>query len=186
MTDHDTPPAAGDRVPAIERATGRTWADWLRIFEAAGAAELPHPEIARVALAEMPESLENPGWWAQGVAIAFEHQIGLRVPGQSSTGDFRVGASRTLPLGRDDAIERWVELFGESEHRGHAVESVRRSRTEKRSFWRANLHGAGKLEIAAEAKGEDRTSVTVNHTGLSSPDELESWRAHWKHCLASL
>ena len=44
-------------IPAIERAGERSWADWLELFEAEGAAQLslPPPEIARIALAALPE-----------------------------------------------------------------------------------------------------------------------------------
>ncbi len=70
-----------ESVPAIERASNRSWSDWLALFDAAGAASLPHPEIARIARAAMPGTLKNPDWWAQGTAIAFEQHVGIRVPG---------------------------------------------------------------------------------------------------------
>lgn len=175
-------------IPAIERAFGRSWAEWLEIFAQAGAAKLPHPEIARIALEALPETDtdQNRHWWAQGVAIAFEQHVGLRVPGQSSTGDFRVSASRTMSCDRDEAIERWIARFAGSPHLGHEAGSVRQSRTEKRTFWRANLEGAGKLEVGAEAKPDGRALVSISQTGLTGPDVIEEWRAHWKACLGEL
>ena len=173
-------------VPALERASGRSWQEWLDLFEAAGAAKLSHPEIARVALAALPAALENPGWWAQGAAIAFEQHAGLRVPGQSSTGDFRVGANRTVEFDRDAAIERWTALFADAEQRGHGFTNLRESRTAVRTFWRASLGGAGKFEIAASEKGEGRALLAIQHAGLAGPDEIEAWRAHWKARLNEL
>lgn len=173
-------------ISAIERASARSWAEWLSLFEAEGAAKLTHAEIARIARAAMPDTLKNPDWWAQGTAIAFEQHTGLRVPGQSSTGDFRVSASRTMGLDRDEAIERWAALFEAKPHLGIEPQSMRRSRTEKRSFWRASLGEAGKLEVAAEAKPDGRSIVAISHTGLVSSDEIEQWRAHWKACLGAL
>lgn len=174
-------------IAALERASERSWPDWITLFETAGAAKLPHPEIARIASDAMPRTLQNPDWWAQGAAIAFEQHAGLRVPGQSSTGDFRVSASRTMPVDRDEAIERWVTNPGErANHLGHTVSQVRQSRTVKRSFWRAALNGAGKLEVAAEAKGDGRSIVTIQHTGLGDAEHIEAWRAHWKKCLGEL
>lgn len=182
----------GDRVPAIERATGRAWADWLKIFEAHGARSLPHAEIAKLALMSMPPGVDSEEWWAQGVAIAYEHEVGIRVPGQSSTGTFRVSASRTLAADRDAALAAWTALFGDAaEHLGHAVTGGRSSRTEKRSFWRFSLDGAGKVEVAAAAgkpaaDGTEKTSLTINHEGLPSGGDIETWRAHWKAQLAQL
>lgn len=181
----------GERVPAIERATGRSWADWVAVFDAHGARSLGHAEIAKLALATMPHGVENEEWWAQGVAIAFEQHAGLRVPGQSSTGTFRVSASCTLPLDRDAALAAWVDRFGEvTEHLGHAVSGGRSSRTEKRSFWRFSLEGAGKVEVAAAlkdaAKDQAKTILAISQEGMDSGDRIEEWRAYWKAQLAQL
>ncbi|WP_449281042.1 hypothetical protein [Leucobacter sp.] len=175
-----------ENVPAIERATGRDWSEWIALFEARGSRSLGHGDIARIARAEMPGELQNPDWWAQATAIAYEQHAGLRVPGQSSAGDFRVSASRTLPLDRDAAIEAWVAAHGQrAEHLGHAPGAPRPSRTEKRSFWRFSLDGAGRVEISATPKG-DKTTLAASHDGLTDGERIEEWRAHWKALLAEL
>ncbi len=191
-TPQDAPGASGnatrgERVPAIERASERSWDDWVALFEAKRAATLPHSEIARIARSVLPASLPNPDWWAQGIAIAYEQHAGLRVPGQSTSGTFRVSASRTLPLGRDEAIAAWIAAHGElGEHRGFPAGPARSSRTEKRSFWRFSVEGAGRVEVSATPKGDDRAVITVSLEGLPSGDDIEAWRAHWKALLAAL
>ncbi|WP_053387896.1 hypothetical protein [Leucobacter japonicus] len=185
MTDGNRTRA--ENVPAIERATGRDWGAWVALFEAQGAATLPHGEIAKIARAAVTDDLKNPDWWAQGIAIAYEQHAGLRVPGQSSTGTFRVSASRTLTLDRDAAIEAWTAAHGDrTEHLGHAPGDPRPSRTEKRSFWRFSLDGAGKVEISATPKGDDKVILAVSQDGLADGDRIEEWRAHWKALLAAL
>lgn len=176
-------------VPALERATGRSWADWLAHFEARGAASLGHAEIARIAREAMPDDLQNPDWWAQGAAIAFEQHAGLRVPGQSSSGTFRVSASRTVPLDRDAAVEAWAAGPGTAaQHLGFVASEPRRSRTEKRTFFRFDLDGAGRVEVAATPNPKDPAKATlgVNHEGLTDGDAVEAWRAHWKALLAEI
>lgn len=174
-------------IPALERASRREWQAWLALFEAASARTLSHADIARVARDAMPDDLQNPDWWAQGAAIAFEQHAGLRVPGQSSTGTFRVSASRTLPLDRDAALAAWVTAHGElTEYLGHERGEPRPSRTDKRSFWRFNLDGAGKVEVAAVAKDDTRSVLSVSQDGLPSAEHIETWRAHWKALLAAL
>lgn len=178
-----------ESIPAIERATGRSWKSWVAHFEGHGATSLGHAEIARIARAEMPEELEKPDWWAQATAIAFEQHAGLRVPGQSSTGDFRVGANRTVSLDRDAAVEAWAAGPGAaSEHLGRAASGHRRSRTDKRSFFRFELEDAGRVEVSAtpHAKDPAKTLLSVSHAGLAEPDGIEAWRAHWKGLLAAL
>lgn len=177
----------GESISAIERASARSWDEWVRLFESHNANELGHSEIARIARAAMPKNLANPDWWAQGTAIAYEQHAGLRVPGQSTSGTFRVSASRTLPLDRDAAIAAWADAHGELiEHLGHAASAVRTSRTEKRSFWRFNLNDAGKVEISATPKGTDRVILGVSHDGLPDGERIEEWRTHWKALLAAL
>ncbi len=174
-------------IPAIERATGRDWSDWVRIFETEDAKSKDHAAIARIARASMPDDLQNPDWWAQSAAIAYEQHAGLRVPGQSSAGTFRVSASRTLPLDRDAAIDAWVEAHGSrSEHLGAAAGEPRRSRTEKRTFWRFDLEGVGRVEVSATPKSGERVTLGVNHDGLPDGERIEEWRAHWKALLAEL
>lgn len=176
-----------ENIPAIERASGRDWSEWIRIFEDADARTLGHAAIARLAAEHMPESLENPFWWAQAAAIAYEQQVGLRVPGQSSSGDFRVSANRTLHLDRDTAIDAWVATHGSTPaHLGHAAGEPRPSRTEKRSFWRFPLENAGRVEISATPSGEGKCIVSVSHQGLPDGERIEEWRAYWKALLAEL
>lgn len=177
----------GTSIPGIERATGRPWTEWIAYFESHGAKTMTHAEIARLARAAVPDDMQSVEWWAQGVAIAYEQHAGLRVPGQSSTGTFRVSASRTLEADRDAAVEAWAEGPGAAaEHLGHAVGEPRRSRTEKRTFWRAKLEGAGKLEVSAVQKDENRIILAVSQDELPDPDRIEEWRAHWKALLAGL
>lgn len=177
----------GERVPAIERATGRPWAEWVAVFEAHGARSLGHAEIAKLALATMPAGVDNEAWWAQGTAIAYEQHAGLRVPGQSSTGGFRVSASRTLPLGREAALEAWLaQHAAAAEHLGHAVSGARSSETAKRAFYRFSLDGAGKVEVSATPKDAEKTVVAISQDGLTDGERIEEWRAHWKAQLAAL
>lgn len=185
MSEQGTSTTRAGSTPAIERATGRAWDDWVALLSRTGAENAAHPEIARAALEAMPDGVVNPEWWAQGVAIAYEQHFGLRVPGQSSTGTFRVSASATLPLDRDAAIDAWAAHIGDmQDQRGHALERVRRARTDKRSFWRATVSGAGRIEVAATPKGEERCSLAVNHEDLADAEHIEPWRAHWKQMLS--
>ncbi|CAG7607241.1 hypothetical protein ACFPZL_09805 [Leucobacter soli] len=179
----------GESIAAIERATGLAWNEWLTHFDSHGAAQLGHAEIARIARAAMREGLTNPDWWAQAVAIAYEQHTGLRVPGQSSSGTFRVSASRTLTLDRDAAVSAWVSAHGQvAEHLGHAVTGARDSRTEKRTFYRFDLEGAGRIEVSGtpNAKDSAKTTLGVSHEGLADGERIEEWRAHWKGLLAEL
>ena len=60
------------RTTAIERATTIDWEDWRRFLTEHGAAEFDHGAIAALAYGRLDGKIDNPLWWAQSVAVAFE------------------------------------------------------------------------------------------------------------------
>lgn len=174
---------------AIAAATGREWADWLAALDAASASEASHAEIAEMAVGLMPESLENPGWWAQGVAVAYEQHHGLRMPGQRSDGTFHASASRTLPVPADEAMHAWRRLV---EERGTydgaaAAAAPSTSETAKRLHWRVRLDDGTRAAVSAEPVGDgDRARLAVQHERLGSPADVDRWKQFWKGLLAEL
>ncbi|MEV0374757.1 hypothetical protein AB0I10_34085 [Streptomyces sp. NPDC050636] len=77
---------------ALRTATGRDWKQWFTILDTADATTLTHTAIARL----LVESHGVDGWYAQSITVGYEQERGLRVVGQSSTGEFRAGVSHTI------------------------------------------------------------------------------------------
>jgi hypothetical protein len=96
-------PPYSDEV--IRANTGRAWDEWFAVLDAWGAVERPHPEIARW----VNQEHGVPGWWAQGVTVAYEQARGLRAPGQRRGGQFEVDASNRATW--DDGSTRLVIAF---------------------------------------------------------------------------
>lgn len=187
MSDQSKHPTQSANTQALERASGRSWADWVVLFEKHDAAGLSHKEIALIAEQAMPVGLENPGWWAQTAAVAYEQHAGIRLPGQVADGTFQMSVSRTIHHGREQTFELVsTSLAARTDQMGHQVSNQRISQTPKRLYWRASLDGAGAIECAVESSGEMKSAVTLQHTGLMSPEEVARWRAHWKTLLAEI
>ncbi|MBU5900220.1 hypothetical protein JVW24_24175, partial [Vibrio cholerae O1] len=75
--------------------------------------------------------------WVQGAVVAYEQEIGRRVPGQRADGTFDVAVSRTVTGERGDVIDRVASLV-DGELGGVALDGDPRvSTTPKRSYWRA-------------------------------------------------
>ena len=94
----------GMSLEAIQNGTGRSWDEWLALLDAAGAMAMNHTELARFVL----ENFELSGWWAQGVAIGYEHERGLRPKGMTSDG-FAANASKTVQA----PVEKLWRLWGD-------------------------------------------------------------------------
>lgn len=176
----------------IASATGRPWDEWVDLIEQAGAREMNHTAIARVALEQMPGSVERAEWWAQGTAIAYEQHAGLRVPGQSCDGDFQLSTSRTVAGDKDTALQAWTELVdGREEFGGIPVEgepSVTRS--EKWRYWRVPLADGTRVALnfsdKVAGKSGQKAAVGLVHTKLDSAEAIDYWRPVWKELLGQL
>ncbi|GAA3527083.1 hypothetical protein AFL01nite_04100 [Aeromicrobium flavum] len=181
------------KASSISTATGVDWSAWDAWLRAEGALDLPHPEIAKLALRRVHElgitthagngKPFNDGWWAQTIAIEFGHQHGLREKGQSSTGDHAVSASKKVVGSLDDLLDRWLAaVAGQTDFDGVKLEGEPRiSSTEKWRYWRAKLTDGSSVNVDISA---DR--IAVQHAGLESAADGERWRPYWKTVLSSL
>jgi uncharacterized protein YndB with AHSA1/START domain len=143
--------------------------------------ERPHPEIARW----LNEEHGVPGWWAQGVTVAYEQARGLRVPGQRRGGQFEVNATKTVAV----PVERLYEAFADPAVRerwlpGAAVE-VRTARP-GRSI-RANWEdGSTRLVIAFTARGAAKSQVALAHERVPDAAAADKLKAFWRERMAAL
>lgn len=128
-------------IEAITKATSKPWEQWMEQLDSAGAKDLSHKPLASMIYQLMPAGLENPGWWAQSVAIAYEQHIGRRVPGQASDGSFKGSVSTTLNMDLEGALQSWVNTVAEfSEFNGaHLRQNPRSMAPRSGAIGRHNL-----------------------------------------------
>ncbi|WP_229677216.1 hypothetical protein [Glutamicibacter ardleyensis] len=110
-------------------------------LDSAGAKDLSHKPLASMIYQLMPAGPENPGWWAQSVAIAYEQHIGRRVPGQASDGSFKGSVSTTLNMDLEGALQSWVNTVAEfSEFNGAQLTAEPTvNGSEKWRYWKAQF-----------------------------------------------
>lgn len=188
---------------AIERATGIRWPEWGTWLSAQGATSLTHAALARLVLGRIHElgigahaatgDTLNDGWWAQSIAIAFEHEHGMRAIGQDNQGNFSAAASKTVAGTLDDALAAWVRVVEHTPEIGGVTwdGASSTSATEKWRYWRATLSDGSRVQVdisERKSAGADapKAVVSVQHTRLSSADEIPSRKAEWKELLARL
>ena len=175
------------RTTAIERATTIAWEDWRRFLTDHGAAEFDHGAIAALAYGRLDGKIDNPLWWAQSVAVAFEQEIGLRVPGQRSDGTFQTSVSRATPLDMHALSETWTQFAtSDSVVQDWIAASPRVSGTDKRITWRAKGVGGSNVTVTSEPKKDVRASLIAQLDGLPSNDIKDSARDAWGSILDRL
>ena len=144
---------------ALHAATGRGWAAWFTLLDAAGAAEWTHPQIVRW----LTHEHAVPAWWCQGMTVGFEQARGLRLPGQRADGSFEVSASKTFTLDQQDALIVVIEAV--SLDLGTAPQSESRAVNYPTARWA--LNGRETVLATANPAKVGRTSVSLTHQRLA-------------------
>jgi hypothetical protein len=177
--------APGARRPysdeVIRANTGRGWDEWFALLDGWGAAERPHPEIARW----LHEEHGVGGWWAQGVTVAYEQARGLRAPGQRRGGAFEVNASKTVAVPVDRLYEAFVDPALRERWLPEATLEVRTAHPGR--SMRANWDdGSTRLVINFTARGDAKSQAALVHERVPDAGTADKLKAFWRERLAVL
>lgn len=177
----------GSNTGAIAVATGRKWTDWVDLLHQADATNLDHREIAKLAQSLMPASIDNPEWWAQSVAVAFEQDAGLRRPGQRRNGTFQGSVTTTVGTGLDGALERWIEATErlESFNGQQLVGEPRMSSSQRWRYWKAGFSDDTQAQVDIGLRGS-KSSIAVNITKAQSAEAVSEWKNFWRQILTQI
>jgi hypothetical protein len=64
---------------AVKAQTGKTWGEWCKILDKAGARMMDHDQIGAL----LQEQTGLTDWWSQTVAVGYEIQRGIRQSGRN-------------------------------------------------------------------------------------------------------
>lgn len=171
---------AGVGNEAVMRATGRTWEEWLKLLDRAGARKMSHKDIALM----LSRKFSVPNWWSQMVTVGYEQARGLRKVHQQPAG-FAANASRTMRAALDHLFHAWHDPQVRSRWLPDAPIEVKRATPGKsmRIKWTEN---GSNVDVGFTAKGPGKSLVAISHGKLSSPAEVARQKAFWKDALSRL
>ena len=165
---------------AVRKATGKSWAEWCRILDKAGAKKMSHKEIAR----HLYEKESMPPWWGQMVTVGYERVRGLREMHQKPDG-YSVSASRTVAVPVSRLYAAWADAKRRATWLKDSQFTVRKA-TKPKSMRVTWLDGKTNVDINFLAKGATRSSVAVEHSKLASAREVARIRTYWGRQLDQL
>jgi hypothetical protein len=171
---------AGVGNASVFKATGRTWEEWLKVLDRAGAKAMAHRDIA--ALLNRKFSLTS--WWSQMVTVGYEQARGLRKVHQQASG-FAANASRTMAAAIDKLFHAWHDPAARAQWLKDAPVEVKRA-TKGRSMRIKWTQNGSDVDVGFTAKGPGKTSVQVSHGKLASAAEVARQKAFWKDALSRL
>jgi uncharacterized protein YndB with AHSA1/START domain len=162
---------AGMADEALSKKTGRTWAEWVEVLDAAKATEKPHREIARYV-----SSLGTPDWWTQTVTVGYERIRGLRDRGQRRGGGYEATKSRTFNV----PVEKIFDAFANARIRRRwlPVKITVRSATPPKRM-RITWPDDTSVQIGFLAKGVAKSVVAIQHEKLPDKAAAEAMKKMW-------
>jgi hypothetical protein len=178
----EQPPPLATSDEAIRRRTGRGWEEWFGLLDEWGAAERPHREIARWVAEQL--GIEPLVWDAQAVTMSYERARGLRAVGEGADG-FAVSASKTVSV----PVERLFDAVVDESQRSRWLpdgELSQRTATRPKSARFDWGDGATRVIVGFESKGEEKSTLALQHLRLPDGGEADRMKAYWRERVTAL
>ncbi|HEY4107295.1 MAG TPA: hypothetical protein VGM44_25530 [Polyangiaceae bacterium] len=172
--------AVGVTSDAVARRTGKSWAEWFALLDAAGAAELDHKGIVAV----LAQRHGVGPWWQQMVTVAYEQARGKREKQEADEG-FQVGVSKILELPIAKLFRFWAEPAERNKWLADDRFSIHKATASKsiRARWG---RGVSRIDVDFLDKGAGKSQVTVQHNRIESSDAAEQMKAYWAKKIRAL
>ncbi|HYQ30531.1 MAG TPA: hypothetical protein VER04_25045 [Polyangiaceae bacterium] len=172
--------AVGVSSDAVARRTGKSWAEWFALLDAAGAAELDHKGIVAV----LAQRHGVGPWWQQMVTVAYEQARGKN--GKAATDDgFQVDVSKVLELPLAKLFRFWAEPAERNKWLADDRFSIHKATASKsiRARWG---RGISRIDVDFCEKGPSKSQVTVQHNRIETSDAAEQMKAYWAKKIRAL
>ena len=163
---------------AVKAKTGKTWSQWFKLLDDAGAKKMAHRE--RVALLHQKHGVGP--WWQQMVAVTYEQARGLRDKHQKPAG-YEISVSRTVAAPVSRAFKAWTVEKIRKQWLLSNIE-VRKATTNK--TLRLTWDDKTSLVVAFLPKGPDKSQVVAQHSKLPDAKGAAKMKKFWAEALDRL
>lgn len=165
---------------AVQAKTGKNWAEWFELLDAAGAETMSHQQI----VAYLREQHQLSGWWQQNVTVTYEQARGLRAKHQMPDG-FQISVTKTLPASASRVFAAWQDAELRARWLPDPVVTIRTMTPDKsvRLVW---VDGSSRVDVLLYPKGDHKTQVTVQHHKLPHAAAAAQMKVYWAEAVAQL
>jgi len=179
---------------AIEK-TGHDLAYWFGVMDRFGGVEKGHTALT----GHLYEKYDVPGWYCQGIVVAYERARGKRVMNQKCDGSFEVSVSKVIAA-KTPAL---VKALSDPKQRKRwsadadaalvkALEAGLKDKKSKGFVMKPNGEARYRfkwdgmtVQFNLYPKGPGKTSIVAQQT-LPGAEAVEPYRALWKAAFAAL
>lgn len=174
------PGRAGMSDAAVAAKTGKTWSEWVRLLDAAGAQKMTHQQI----VAYVSKHHGVGPWWQQMVTVGYEKLSGKRQTHERPDG-YQISASRTFGVN----VGKAYVLFATPTYLKRCLPEVEitLTSTTKNKYVRGRSGKDGtRLEINFYPKGVSKCQVSIQQSKLKNAAAGDRMKSFWKQRLAAL
>ncbi len=171
---------AGISNDAVRTATGRDWAEWCALLDAAGARKMTHQQIVAI----VSGKFRIGSWWQQMVTVGYEQARGLRLRHQKPEG-YQISGSKTVTVPLARLFAAWHDEKQRRRWLADADFTVRKA-TPNKSLRLAWGDGKTSVDVNFYAKGDAKSQVSLNHGKLPSATQAARMKKYWACELAKL
>lgn len=168
---------------AVGKATGRRWAEWIRILDRFNVKKHGHAAAAE----HIFRGHACPGWWSQMVVVGYERHRGLR-KAREQAGGFSASASRVIAA-RAAKVMDWFEDRRRAAKwlpRGVVVHQVSRPRSARMTWTDGVKRLSAWLSEKKDKSGGVRTTVQVQHEKIAGATECARMKKMWAERVEAL
>ena len=169
---------AGMSDASVKDATGCTWERWVNALDYRQAYTWSHRDIAKY----LREKYKTPSWWTQMVTVGYERIKGLRAQGQQRSGSYTATRSKTVGA----PLAALFAAFEDTELRARWLPKSEMTRATKNKSMRLVLDDGSQVVLGFTSKGDSKSQVAVEQTGLASAAAAAERKAFWSGRLDTL
>jgi hypothetical protein len=167
---------------AVEKATGKSWSEWIKIIDKEGGGSMTHKEIARM-LTDKKHITR--GWWGQMITVGYEYAHGRRVVGETADAGFEIGVQKMIPADKETLWKFLNSPEGKKTWQGDTEVTVRTEKPGERLRMSYN-DSVLQITLTCNRNTPEKTNVNFHQEKLKSSKEREHMRKHWKEVLDTI
>jgi len=164
---------------AVEAKTGKTWSEWCKLLDAAGAKKMSHQEIVAV----LNKKHGVGPWWQQMVAVTYEQIRGLRDKHQKP-GGYEISVSRTIDAPLSKAFKAWTDE--KTRKKWLPANLTIRKATPNKSLRISWEDGKTSVSVSFLPKGAGKSQVVAQHTKIPDAKGAAKMKQFWSQALDRL
>lgn len=184
---------------SVLKHTGKSWDQWIKILDTAGAKNWTHKEIVAYVVEKYKLSL----WWRQIVSSSYEVHIGKKIEGRNDKGLYATVATKNLQvdgkkvwkfLTSKPGLALWlkpmsplkINIKEQYETEGGIFGEIRTLKAGQRirlTWQDTDWAKPTTLQFMVHAKDKNKCMVIIQHENLKDVRLKNQMLAHWKQAL---